>query len=85
MLKNEYLKKVYADCEKRNAGESEFLQAVMEVLSSLEPVIEQDPRFEKAGVIERMVEPERMISCRVPLCSQRNRFNYEVLRLRADL
>ena len=66
MLKNEYLKKVYADCEKRNAGEPEFLQAVMEVLSSLEPVIEQNPVFEKAGVIERMVEPERMISFRVP-------------------
>ncbi len=66
MLKNEYLKKVYADVEKRNAGEPEFLQAVLEVLESLEPVVEQDPKFEKAGVIERMVEPERMITFRVP-------------------
>ena len=66
MLKNEYLKKVYADCEKRNAGEPEFLQAVLEVLESLEPVIEQNPKFEKAGVIERMVEPERQIMFRVP-------------------
>ncbi len=66
MLKNEYLKKVYADCQKRNAGESEFLQAVLEVLESLEPVVEQDPRFQKAGVIERMVEPERQIMFRVP-------------------
>ena len=66
MLKNEYLKKVYADCQKRNAGEPEFLQAVLEVLESLEPVVEQDPRFEKAGVIERMVEPERQIMFRVP-------------------
>ena len=65
MLKNEYLKKVYADCEKRNAGEPEFLQAVLEVLESLEPVIEQNPKFEKAGVIERMVEPERQIMFRV--------------------
>ncbi len=66
MLKNEYLKKVFADVEKRNAGEPEFLQAVLEVLESLEPVVEQDPKFQKAGVIERMVEPERMISFRVP-------------------
>ena len=66
MLKNEYLKKVYAQVEQRNAGEPEFLQAVLEVLESLEPVVEQDPKFEKAGVIERMVEPERMISFRVP-------------------
>ena len=66
MLKNEYLKKVFADVEKRNAGEPEFLQAVMEVLESLEPVVEQNPKFEKAGVIERMVEPERMVTFRVP-------------------
>ena len=66
MLKNEYLKRVYTDCEKRNAGEPEFLQAVLEVLESLEPVVEQNPKFEKAGVIERMVEPERQIMFRVP-------------------
>ena len=66
MLKNEYLKKVFANVEKRNAGEPEFLQAVLEVLESLEPVVEQNPKFEKAGVIERMVEPERMVTFRVP-------------------
>ncbi len=66
MLKNEYLKRVYADVEKRNPGEPEFLQAVLEVLVSLEPVIEQNPKFEEAGVIERMVEPERQIFFRVP-------------------
>ena len=65
MLKNEYLKKVYADVEKRNQGEPEFLQAVMEVLTSLEPVVAADSKFEENGVIERMVEPERMISFRV--------------------
>ena len=66
MLKNEYLKKVYADVEKRNAGEPEFLQAVAEVLESLEPVVEQNQRLVESGVIERMVEPERMITFRVP-------------------
>ena len=66
MLNNEYLKKVYADVEKRNAGEPEFLQAVLEVLESLEPVVEQNSKLVTSGVIERMVEPERMISFRVP-------------------
>ncbi len=65
MLKNEYLKKVFADVEKRNAGEPEFLQAVTEVFESLEPVIDADPRFEKHGIMERIVEPERMITFRV--------------------
>ena len=66
MLKNEYLKKVYADVEKRNAGEPEFLQAVAEVLESLEPVVEQNEKLITSGVIERMVEPERQIFFRVP-------------------
>ena len=65
MLKNEYLKKVFADVEKRNVGEPEFLQAVTEVFESLEPVIDADPRFEKYGIMERIVEPERMITFRV--------------------
>jgi len=65
MFKSEYLQKVYATVEARNPGEPEFLQAVRDVLESLEPVVMQDDRFEKSGVIERMVEPERMISFRV--------------------
>ncbi len=66
MLKNEYLKKVYADVEKRNAGEPEFLQAVLEVLESLDPVVSQNEKLITSGVIERMVEPERQIMFRVP-------------------
>ena len=65
MFKSEYLNRVYADAEKRSAGESEFLQAVRDVLESLEPVVAQDDKFEKHGIIERMVEPERLISFRV--------------------
>ncbi len=64
-FKSKYLNDVYANVEKRNPGEPEFLQAVYEVLESLEPVIEQNPKFEQSGVIERMVEPERQISFRV--------------------
>ncbi len=66
MINNEYLRRVYADVEARNPNEPEFQQAVYEVLESLEPVIEQNPAYEKAGVIERMVEPERQIFFRVP-------------------
>ncbi len=64
-LKNEYLKRVYASVEARDGNEKEFLQAVKEVLESLEPVVEQDDRLEKRGIIERMVEPERFVQFRV--------------------
>ena len=64
-LKNEYLIKVYDQVKQRDASEPEFLQAVLEVLESLEPVVEQDPRIEQWGIMERIVEPERMISFRV--------------------
>ncbi len=64
-IKNEYLQRVIADVEKRNPGEKEFLQAVYEVLESLEAVVEKHPEYEKSGLIERMVEPERLIHFRV--------------------
>ena len=66
MLTNEYLKRVYDGLAKRNANEPEFLQAVREVLESIQPVVEKHPEYEKAGLIERLVEPERVISFRVP-------------------
>ena len=66
MLKNDYTKKVYEQVEKRNPGEPEFLQAVYEVLESLEPVIEANPKYQAAGILERLVEPERQIIFRVP-------------------
>ncbi|WP_195282959.1 NADP-specific glutamate dehydrogenase [Harryflintia acetispora] len=64
-FKNSYLKKVYDDVAARNKGETEFLQAVGEVLESLEPVVEQNPDIIKTGVIDRIVEPERFIQFRV--------------------
>ena len=66
VIKNEYLKRVIDEASKRNAGEKEFLQAVTEVLGSLEPVIEKHPEFEENALIERLVEPERVIYFRVP-------------------
>ncbi len=65
-FKSEYLNKVYDKVCQRNKGEEEFLQAVREVLESLEPVVAQRPELEKKGVVERMVEPERFIQFRVP-------------------
>ena len=64
-ISNAYLAKVYADVEARNPGEPEFLQAVGEVLESLSPVADQRPDLIEAGVFDRMVEPERMITFRV--------------------
>lgn len=66
MFKSAYLNSVYAAVEKRSANEPEFLQAVKEVLESLEPVIAANPEIEKNGVLERLVEPERQIFFRVP-------------------
>jgi len=65
-IKNEYLLKVIEDVKKRNPGETEFHQTVTEVLESLEPVVNQRPDIVKAGIIEMMVEPERIIKFRVP-------------------
>ena len=66
MLTNEYLNGVFETVKKRNPGEPEFHQAVYEVLSSLEPLVALHPEYEKSGVIEAFVEPERFISFRVP-------------------
>ncbi len=65
-LKNAYLESVYEQVEKRNPGEKEFLQAVYEVLESLVPVVEKRPDIVEAGIIDRIVEPERQIIFRVP-------------------
>ncbi len=61
-----YVQSVLEQAIKRNAGESEFHQAVKEVLESLEPVFEQRPHYKAAGILERIVEPERQIMFRIP-------------------
>ena len=65
-LKNQYLIDLMETVKKRNPGEVEFHQTVTEVLESLEPVIDQRPDIVKAGIVEMMVEPERIIKFRVP-------------------
>lgn len=65
MFKSEYLNRVYEGLAARNAHEPEFLQAVREVFESLEPVVAARPEIEKNGIIERIVEPERIVNFRV--------------------
>ena len=66
MIKNAYLAQVLENVKKRNPGETEFHQTVAEVLESLEPVVEKSPEFIEKGIIDMMVEPERVIKFRVP-------------------
>ena len=62
---NKYIERVLNDTKAKNANEPEFLQTVEEVLTSLEPVINAHPEYEQAALLERMVEPERVIEFRV--------------------
>ncbi len=66
MAANKVTQGVYEQVVKRNPGETEFLQAVKEVLDSLEPVMERNPEYIEAKILERIVEPERQIMFRVP-------------------
>ncbi len=72
-FKNQYLNELMERVIKRNPGELEFHQAVEEVLISLEPVIEKHPEYITLGVIERMVEPERIIKFRIPWVDDQGR------------
>ena len=66
MLKSEYLQRVYTQVVTRDPDQREFHQAVLEVLESLDLIVGQHPEYEQKGIIESFVEPERMISFRVP-------------------
>lgn len=65
-MNNAYINRVLEQVKAKNAHEPEFLQAVEEVLETLEPVVEKMPEIEKNSILERMVEPERVIMFRVP-------------------
>ncbi len=64
-ITNEYLKRVFEQVQARDKAEPEFLQTVEEVFESIEPVVAMHPEYEAAGLIERIVEPERMITFRI--------------------
>ena len=63
---NNYLEKVLEEVRQKNEYETEYLQAVEEVLTSIEPVIDRNPQYENIALLERMIEPERIITFRVP-------------------
>lgn len=60
------LEKILIDLEKKHPGEVEYLQAVREVLESIEEAYNQNPQFESASIIERLVEPDRILTFKVP-------------------
>ena len=63
---SKYIDKVLAEVKTKNPNEPEFIQAVDEVLTTLDPVLKANPQYEKNAILERMVEPERVIMFRVP-------------------
>ena len=69
-----YVDQVFETVKKRNAGEPEFLQAVTEVLRSVTPVLERHPEYVEARILDRIVEPERVVMFRVPWQDDRGRF-----------
>ncbi len=66
MLKSEYLQRVYSQVVTRDPYQKEFHQAVLEFLESLDQIIDRHPEYEKKGIVETFVEPERVITFRVP-------------------
>ena len=66
MLKSEYLQRVYSQVVTRDPDQKEFHQAVLEVLESIDLIIDQHPEYQEHGIIESFVEPDRMICFRVP-------------------
>ncbi|MBO7182156.1 MAG: NADP-specific glutamate dehydrogenase, partial [Kiritimatiellae bacterium] len=75
---NPYVARVLEETIAKNGHEKEFIQAVTEVLESLEAVIEANPKYEKNAILERIVEPERVVQFRVPWIDDQG--NYRVNR-----
>ena len=68
MHMNAYVERVIESVRQKHGNEPEFVQTVEEVLSSLSPVIDKHPEYEKADLLGRIVEPERMFTFRVVFC-----------------
>ena len=69
---NQYVQKVLDELKNRYADQPEFVQAATEILTTLAPVMDKHPEYEKAGLLERYVEPERVIIFRVPWLDDQN-------------
>ena len=61
-----YVDSVLQELSRKNSGQDEFLQAATEVLNSLRPVIDANPQFQQSSLLERILEPERVLMFRVP-------------------
>ncbi|MDO5541081.1 MAG: NADP-specific glutamate dehydrogenase [Eubacteriales bacterium] len=68
-----YVDRIIQQVEEKDGDEPEFLQCVKEVLNSLRPVVESDEKYEKAGILERLVEPEKSVVFRVPWVDDQGR------------
>ncbi len=73
MLKSEYLQRVYSQVVTRDPDQKEFHQAVLEFLESLDQIIGRHPEYEEKGIVETFVEPERIITFRVPWVDDRGK------------
>ncbi len=73
MLKSKYLQRVYSRVVERDPDQKEFHQSVLEVLESLDHIVDQHPEYEERGIIESFVEPERVVSFRVPWVDDRGK------------
>ena len=74
MFKTEYAAKVYAELEKKNPGEKEFLQAAREITESLEGYIAKNPKLEQQKILERFLEPERFVQFKVVWVDDKGEF-----------
>lgn len=69
------LEQIMTDLEKKNPGQNEFLQAVKEVLETIVDVVNENPKYEAAGIIERIVEPDRIIQFKVQWVDDKGKVN----------
>ena len=72
------VEKIMSNLEKRHAGEVEYLQAVKEVLESIEDIYNENPQFESASIIERIIEPDRIITFKVPWVDDKGKVNVNI-------
>ncbi|MCJ7801707.1 MAG: glutamate dehydrogenase, partial [Candidatus Marinimicrobia bacterium] len=72
------LEKLMINLEKKHPGEVEYLQAVREVLESIEDVVNENPQFESAGIIERIIEPDRIFTFKVPWVDDAGNVNVNI-------
>ncbi|MCK5001220.1 MAG: NADP-specific glutamate dehydrogenase, partial [Anaerohalosphaera sp.] len=73
-MSNDYTNQILELVAKKNAGEPEFNQAVKEVIETLGPVIERNPKYKDQAILERITEPERVLMFRVPWVDDKGKF-----------